>query len=233
MTPVPASELIPAAFGSAKTPDWIFTLRNIPIDQQRKFFLASQFSRGFQYYTENGDIRLSQDFPADYQKDIGYAYKHGPGKKDDKGNPMEERAYPSEVWIARAWYVEEERMVTLKIDSTPLMKRFHKLFQDPNFLLQENGIANFYVTIFRESGKDGAPAKYDATASLRPLMNDTAYEEAAKPFYPENYWANLNPLVPAAEPPATRAQSGKPRARDENGADMDVSLNSTGESYKW
>ena len=234
MTGIPASDLIPAAFGSAKKPDWIFTLRDIPMDQSRKFFLSSQFSRGYQYYTENGDIRLSEDFPTNYADDIGYAYKHGPGKVDDKGNPMEDRAHPSEVWIARAWLVEEERMVTLKVDSNPLMKSFHKLFQDSNFMLQETGIANFYITIYRESGKDGAPPKYDATASLRPLMNDTAYEQATKPFYPENYWQNLNPMEPAAEPPATKAAPArKPRARDENGADMDIAIKNSGDSYKW
>lgn len=233
MSGLPAASLIPPAFGSGKAPEWIFTLRNIPIDQDRKFFLASQFSRGFQYYTINGDIRLSQEFPADYAKDIGYAYKHGPGKVNDKGEPMEDKAYPTEVWIARAWFVEEERMVALKIDSSKLMKRLHKLFQDDNFLLQENGIANFYITIFREGGKDGAPTQYDATASLRPLMNEKAYEEAAKPFFPDNYWANLNPFVAQAEPPSQTSTGVKPSARDENGADMDMTIRSTAEGYKW
>lgn len=233
MTALPAASLIPAAFGTGKTPEWIFTLRNIPIDQNRKFFLASQFSRGFQYYTINGDIRLSPDFPTDYASDIGYAYKHGPGKVNEKGEPMEDKAYPTEVWIARAWFVEEERMVTLKIDSSKLMKRLHKLFQDSNFLLQENGIANFYITIYREGGKEGAPTQYDATASLRPLMNETAYEEAAKPYFPDNYWLNLNPFVAPTEPPASRGAAPKPSARDENGADMDMTISSQAENYKW
>jgi hypothetical protein len=233
MTGIPAASLLPAAFSAGK-PDWIWSPRDIPEDGSRKIFLTSEIAAGWRYYTINRDIRLSKEFPADYEKDIGYKFNHGPGKTDKDGNPAEEKSRPSGIWLVRAWLVEEMKMVAAVIDSFPLQGQIQKSMQNDEFLMLDEGITNFYLTIFNDKNPPTPALKYTAQASLRTLRNEQAYQEAAKPFYSESYWKGLNPLVPPTEPPANAGVSvGLPAtARDEHGADHEAAISKEGD-YQW
>lgn len=228
-TGVPAASLLPPAFDGSK-PAWIWTPRDIPEDQNRKLYLTSEISSGWRYYTLNREVKLSKEFPADYEKDIGYKYNHGPGKVDKEGKPAEERAKPTGTWLVRAWLVEEERMVAAVIDSFSLQSQIQKLLQNEEFMLLDTMITNFYLTFFHDK-KPATPAlTYTVQGSLRVLRNKQAYEEATRPFYPDSYWKGLNPLEQPTQPPAN---AGMPATvRDENGADLEAEINKEA-SYNW
>lgn len=222
MSGAPASTLIPPAFERSNVPDFVFQLKDLPSDDKGlKFFLASAFTRGFRYFTENGDIRLSLAFPEDFTKDIGYKYGHGPGKTDKDGNPKLERSYPSEIWLARAWVVEQKRMVALIIHSPTVMKRLAKLMRNEEYLMLAKGICNFYLTLFRDENAKSPSDTYDVTTEARVLRNDQAYTEAAKPWHPERYFRGLNPFEADPEPPSAATPA---TVRDENGADLDIEM---------
>jgi len=226
---IPAASLLPPAFNSGK-PDWIWSPRDIPEDSSRKLFISSEIFPGWKYFTINKEIRLSKEFPADYEKDIGYKYNHGPGKTDRDGKPAEEKSKPASIWLVRCWLVEEERMVAAVIDSFPLQGQIQKALQNEEFLMLETGICNFYLTIFHDKNPASPALTYTAQASLRTLRNKPAYLEAAKPFYSESYFKGLNPLEAPAEPPAN---AGIPATvRDENGADLEATIPEEGE-YAW
>ena len=226
---IPAASLLPPAFNAGK-PDWIWSPRDIPEDDSRKLYLTSEILSGWKYFTINKDVRLSKEFPADYEKDIGYKYNHGPGKTDGDGKPMEEKGKPVGIWLMRAWLVEEERMVAAVIDSFPLQTSIQKALQNDEFLMLDAGITNFYLTLFHDKRPATPAMTYTAQASLRTLRNKTAYAEALKPFYSESYWKGLNPLEAPAEPPAN---AGLPATvRDENGADHEAVIKEEG-NYNW
>ena len=228
-TGIPASSLLPPAFGDGK-PEWIWTPRDVPEDQSRKLYLTSEFHAGWRYFSISKEIRLSKEFPSGYESDIGYKYNHGPGKTDGNGKPMEEKAKPTGTWLVRAWLVEEERMVAAVIDSFSLQGQIQKILQNDEFFLLPSNITNFYLTIYHDK-KPATPAlTYTAQGSLRTLRNKKAYDEAAQPFYPDSYWAGLNPLSAPAEPPAA---AGLPATvRDEHGADQEAELKKE-EDYAW
>lgn len=229
MTGIPATSLLPPAFGGGK-PDWIWTQKDVPEDGSRKLFIASEISSGYKYFTLSKEVRLSKDFPEDYEKDIGYKFNHGPGRVDGDGKPMEERAKPVGVWLFRAWLVEEERMVAAVIDSWPLQTAIHEAMQNEEFLMLDSGITNFYLTIFNKKKPAQHALKYTAQAALRTLRNKAAYEEAAKPFYSTSYWKGLNPLEAPTQPPAA---AGLPATvRDQHGADLEATIPQESE-YNW
>lgn len=201
---IPASALFPAAFSDGK-PEWLYSAAEIKKTEarNRKFFLTSEISTGWKYFTEKHEVRLSSEFPADYEKDIGYKYGHGPGKvNSETGEVLEERAKPTGTWLMRAWLVEEERMVALTIDSYPLQQQMQQaVASNDELLMLDSGIANFYFTIFYNEKPVQKALTYTASASLKVLRNDLAYEEAAKPWYPEAYWKGLNPFEGPTQPP--------------------------------
>lgn len=226
---IPAASLLPPAFDSGK-PEWIWAPRDVPEDQSRKLYLTSELHAGWRYYTASREVKLSKEFPSDYEKDIGYKYNHGPGKTDRDGKPMEDRAKPSGVWLARAWLVEEERMVAAVIDSFSLQSQIQKIFQNEEFMLLDTLITNFYLTIYHDKKPPTPAMTYTAQGNLRVLRNKKAYEEATKPFYPESYWKGLNPLEEPTQPPAN---AGLPATvRDEHGADQEADLKTEGD-YNW
>ncbi len=227
---IPAASLLPAAFGDSK-PEFYWAPSDIPEGGSVKLYLTSEIHAGWKYFTLNHEVRLSQEYPKGYEGEIGYKYNHGPGKTDKDGKPLEEKAKPRTVWMARAWLVEEERMVAAVIDSFTLQSKIAKILQNDEFGMAPNGICNFYLTVFREAKPATPAATYDATGALRVLRNKQAGAEATKPFFPANYWAGLNPLVAAAEPPAAGVPVLPATARDENGADTEVSVE--GQGYEW
>lgn len=227
---IPASSLLPPAFGDSK-PDFYWSPSDIAEGGSVKLYLTSEIHAGWKYFTLNREVRLSQEFPKDYEADIGYKYNHGPGKTDKDGRPAEEKAKPRGVWLVRAWLVEEERMVAATIDSFTLQGKIAKILQNEEYGMTPSGVCNFYLTVFRDAKPATPAATYDATGSLRVLRNKRAHEEAAKPFYPENYWRGLNPLEPTTTPPENAGAALPPTVRDENGADTEVSVGEA--SYEW
>lgn len=228
---IPASTLLPPAFDGDK-PECYWSPSDISEGGSVKLYLCSEIHAGWKYFTLSREVRLSQDYPSGYEDEIGYKFNHGPGKTDRDGKPMEEKAKPRGVWLARAWLVEEERMVAAIIDSWTLQSRIGKIMQNQEFGMTPNGIVNFYLTVFREKDPRTPAETYDVTGSLRVLRNKTAYQKAAEPWFPENYWLGLNPLEAAAEPPA-RAAALPPTVRDENGADTEVEVGEASETYNW
>lgn len=205
MDGIPIAELFPPAFGQSGKPDWLLTPKDIPEDDSRRVFLASQIEQGFKYFTEKGEVRLSREFPKDYRDDIGYKYNHGPGKTDKNGNPLEERAKPTSFIFMRAWVVEDEAMRILSVDSWPLQEQMHLASKNPEFLMLPQGIANFYWTVYHAKNPSQKSLTYTAQASLRILRNDQAYQDAAKPWFPDNYFSGTNPFEAPAQPPNTSA----------------------------
>jgi len=177
MTGIPAASLLPAAFASGK-PEWIWSPRDIPEDSSRKIFLTSEIIAGWKYFTMNREIRLSKEYPADYEKDIGYKYNHGPGKTDKDGKPAEEKSKPTGLWLVRAWLVEEERMVAAVIDSFPLQSQIQKALQNDEFLMLDEGVTNFYLTIFHDKNNPlEAPTEPPANAGVPAGLPATVRDE--------------------------------------------------------
>lgn len=218
---LPASSLLPEAFPGK--PDFYWSERDIKNGKER-IYLTSEIHAGWKYFTASQEVRISKEFPEGYEADIGYKYKHGPGKVDPKtGQPMEEKAKPTMIWMFRAWHVEREEMVVAVVGSSTLQKRIAKLLDNEEFGMTPRGICNFYLTVYRDPEAEKAADTYDATAALRVCGNQAAIEEAAKPFYAERYWRGLNPLEPDQEPPAALPKVPA-TARDENGADIEASV---------
>lgn len=226
---IPAATLLPPAFKDK--PDFYWAPSEIPEGSSLKLYLCSEIHAGWKYFTLNKEVRLSQEYPKGYEQEIGYKFNHGPGKTDKDGKPMEDRATPRGVWLFRAWVVEQERMVAAVIDSYTLQQKIAKILVNEEYGMTPSGVTNFYLTIFHEA-KPATPANtYDATGALRMLRNKTAMEEAAKPFYPENYWRGCNPLEPPAEAPTSSGKALPPTVRDANGADEEVFVDKP--SYDW
>lgn len=235
MPGIPAAALLPPAFG--ELPDHFWRPNDVEKGGQARIFPASPISSGWRYFTVDREIRLSPDYPSGYEADIGYKFNHGPGKVDKEGRPAEEKAKPASIWIMRAWHVERERMICAIIDSFSLQKKIQKIYANDEYLMLDSGISNFYLTIFHDA-KPSTPANtYDATGSLRTLRNEQAYVEAAKPWFPENYWAGLNPLEPRADQEAAaeaaRAARLPATVRDANGADEFVELRQPANEPNW
>lgn len=226
---IPAASLLPAAFGKA---DIYWTPADVPEGGNVKLFITSEIHAGWKYYTLDREVRVFQEYPKGYEREIGYKFNHGPGKADRDGNPMEQKAKPRSIWMFRAWIVEKEQMVVAVIDSFTLHNKIAKILQCEEYGMTPKNICNFYLTIYREARPSSPAATYDATGHLRALNNKQAHLEAAKPFFPENYWLGINPLEAPAEPTADAGIPVLPAtARDENGADTEVSVER--EDYQW
>ena len=226
---IPASALLPPAFNDK--PDFYWAPSDVPEGGSAKVYLTSEIHAGWKYFTLNREVRLSQEYPKNYQDEIGYKYNHGPGKTDKDGKPMEDKASPRGVWMFRAWIVEQERMAVAIVDSFTLQNKIAKILQNEEYGMTPEGVTNFYLTVYHEA-KPATPANtYDATGALRMLRNKRALEEAQRPFYPDNYWKGLNPLEPPAEAPTEASKALPPTVRDSNGADTEVSVEKA--SYDW
>ena len=227
--PIPASALIPPAFNSAK-PEWNFRPSDVPEDGSAKLFLTSEITAGWRYFTMNRQVKLSKTYPADFAADIGYKYGHGP----DKGPDKQEKASPTGLWLVRAWYVEKERMVAFVIDSFTLQGQLEKIFKNDEFQMLDTSITNFYLEIFNDKNPATPANKYSATGNLRVLKNRKAAAEAAKPWFPDNFFLGLNPLEAPTEPPSAPSEPSLPATRrDEDGADHEVALRKDGDGYEW
>jgi hypothetical protein len=227
--PIPASALIPPAFHASK-PEWHFKPSDVPEDGSAKLFLTSEITAGWRYYTLNRQVKLSKDYPADFAADIGYKYGHGP----DKGPDKQEKASPTGIWLVRAWLVEKERMVAFIIDSFTLQGQLEKIFKNDEFQMLDTSITNFYLEIFNDKNPATPANKYSATGNLRVLKNRKAAVEAAKPWFPDNFFRGLNPLEAPTEPPSAPADPSLPATRrDEDGADHEVAIHKEGDSYEW
>lgn len=227
---VPASLLLPSNFSGGR-PDWIFEPKNINKGESRKFYIASAFHSGYKYFTLNKEVRLSQEYPENWEAEIGYKYKHGPGRVDHEGNPCEEKATPNSLWLIRAWLVEEERMVAFVIESYPLQVSIQQaISNNEEFLFLDTGLTNFYLTVFHNRDPAQKALTYTAQASHRVCQNQRAYEAAMQEFYPDQYFKGLNPFEAPMEPSssASRAAARFPAAaRDADGADLEVSIEKT------
>jgi hypothetical protein len=226
---IAANQLFPPAFGN-QAPDWLWRPKDIPKGKFQRFYVTSQVDAGYRYYSEAREVRLSKEYPTDYEKDIGYRYGHGPGKADKDGQPLLERAMPTQVILIRLWHVEERKMVACVIDSWPLMQRLQQVFENEEFQLigdPDNGyISNFYLQVYHNANPASPSLTYTADGHLRPTQSAEALEAAAKPWYPDNYWLGLNPLEKPLQPPA--AKPGLPAtAYDENGAEAPLAVHST------
>lgn len=206
-----AKDLLPVS----GAPDWVWRAKDITKGGFERLYVASRINDGWKYYTTEGPIRLSKTFPADYEKDIGYRFGHGPGKTDKNGNALLERAKPSGVYIFRAWHVEKQRYVCATIDSYPLQERIHQLFQNPEYKLLASGISNFYLTIYNNSNPSSKALTYTADAALRPLGNPDALAHAGDAFYPDQFWLGMNPFEAPATPPEN---AGQPTGASTTGA---------------
>lgn len=227
--PIPASALIPPAFHASK-PDWHFKPSDIPEDGSLKLFLTSEIASGWRYYTLSKQVKLSKTYPEGFEADIGYKFGHGPDKPEGK----QEKASPTGIWLVRAWLVEKERMVAFIVDSFNLQGQFEKIFKNPEFQMLDTGITNFYLEVFNDKNPATPALKYTATGNLRVLKNRKATLEAAKPWFPDNFFIGLNPLEPPTEPPTAPSEPSLPATRrDENGADHEVALNKEGDGYEW
>lgn len=206
MDGIPASALIPPAF-NAERPDWIWEPKFLEKGDKRYIYMASEIYWGWRYYTQDREVRLSLDYPADHEADIGYAFKNGPGKTDKDGNPADKKAKPKNVWLFRGWSVQDKKMVAVVIDNFYVQSKMQQDFDSPELMLMNTGISNYYLEIQRAS-RDVLPAlKYAASTHVRPCGNKACLEQAANPFYPERFWLGLNPLEAGTEPPAS---AGKP-----------------------
>jgi hypothetical protein len=229
---VPASLLFPANFNGGK-PDWIFEPKNIKEGESRKFYIASAIESGYRYYTLNREVRLSREYPENWEAEIGYKFKHGPGKVDAEGKPTEDKATPSGLWLVRAWLVEEAKMVALIIESYPLQLSIQQaIASNDEFLFLDSGLSNFYLTIFHNRNPAQKALTYTAQSTLRVSQNSAAYEAAAEDFHPDQYFKGLNPFEAPAEADAAATRRFPASARDENGADLEATI-AQQESTAW
>jgi hypothetical protein len=227
---IPASSLIPPAF-DADRPDWIWEPKFLKEGETRKLYMTSEIFSGWRYFTMNNEVRLSQkQFPVDsYIDEIGYAFGHGPGKTDKEGKPAENKAKPRGCWLFRAWLAEDKKMVAFVSDNYFVHQGVNQeLSNNSELLMLSSGISNFYLEIKKTDSKVPSQAFY-IRAHLRPCGSKDCLAQLAQPFFPDRYWMGLNPLEAGAEPPPN---AGKPRlpatARDGNGAEEEVALQSEG-----
>jgi hypothetical protein len=222
MNGIPAASLIPPAF-NAERPDWIWEPKFLEKGATRKIYMTSEIFWGWRYYTANREVRLSVDYPADYESEIGYAFKNGPGKIDKDGNPAEAKAKPKNVWLFRGWLAEDKKMAAVVIDNYFVQCGIQKAFDNPEFMLLANSVSNFYLEIHRNA-RDSLPAlAFDTNGHLRPCGSKACIEQAPKPFYPERFWEGLNPLEAGSQPPAAAGKpSLPPTVRDNNGAEEEA-----------
>jgi hypothetical protein len=236
---IPASEYITAFTGGV--PDWIWRLKDIPPGKTAKCYVCSPLTSGWRYYRLNKEVALSVEYPTEYEGDIGYAFGHGPGKVDAEGQPLEDRARPTKIMLVRLWHVEEGQMVAAIIDSNPILKRLSRIFSNPDFamILHENNgpdclVSNFYLEFFHDKNPAQKGMTYQVDGHLRPTQNPVVIEEAAKPWYPDNYWQGLNPFEAPAEPPPRAGIVRKPApVYDENGAETPSAARIQGDEVPW
>lgn len=218
---IPASSLLPPAFGDKAKPTNYWSQSDVPEDGKERLYITSEIHSGWKYFTTGKEVRLSKDYPTGFETEIGYKYGHGPGKTDPAtGTAKEERDKPRMVWLLRAWHVERKKMVAATIDSFTLQSQIHKILENEEYRQLPNGLCNFYLTIHRDSRPASPAATYMATGTLRVCQSKDAIKAAAEPWWPESYWKGLHPLEdPAAPPPAGSMPA---TLRDEHGADTDV-----------
>ena len=200
----------------------------LPQDKAQRFYVCSvkQMS-GWMYYAADGSIRLSQDYPDDYEAYIGYKYGHGAGKTDADGTPKEDKASPDRVLLMRLWSVDQGKMVAAAIDRSPLQKQIAKDFSNPQYYFEQDDagacVSNFYLEFVHDSRPIQKALTYTVTSHLRPTTARPIYEAAAKPWYPENYWRSLNPFEAPTTPPEKAGIPVLPATvSDENGAEEEV-----------
>ena len=222
MDGIPASSLIPPAF-NAERPDWIWEPKFLDKGGKAILYMTSEIFWGWRYYTADREVRLSLEYPSDYESDIGYAFKNGPGKTDNEGKPAEKKAKPKNVWLLRAWLAREKKMVAAVIDNFFIQSEMQQQFDNPQLMLLANGVSNYYLEIVRNA-RDSVPAlAYKTTAHLRPCGSKACLEQAKEPFFSERYWLGLNPLEAGSEAPANAGKPGLPATtRDSNGAEQEV-----------
>jgi hypothetical protein len=213
------ASLVPEAFPDRSEIYW--SPSDIKPGDQERFYLYTPFTAGWKYFTINKQVRLSEAYPEDYERDIGYAFNHGPGKTDREGKPMEEKAKPRSIWIAKGWHVERKMLMVLVIDSANVQQRIAKaLKHNPDFGILRSGVSNFFVTVFREADPKKPSDTYDAMLQLRVTQAKPILEAAAAPWNPDRFWKGLNPLEEGPEPPAEGKGAQPPvTSRDEHGAD--------------
>jgi hypothetical protein len=222
MNGIPASSLIPPAF-NAERPEWIWEPKFLDKGDTRFISMTSEIYWGWRYYTPDREVRLSLEYPADYEADIGYAFKNGPGKTDKDGNPAEKKAKPKNVWLFRGWLVQDKKMVAVVIDNFFIQSKMQKEFDNPEMMLMNTGVSNYYLEI-EKNPRDAIPAlQFDTVTHLRPCGSKACLEQAKAPFYPERFWLGLNPLEAGTEPPANAGKPGLPATtRDNNGAEEEA-----------
>ena len=223
MDGIPASSLIPPAF-NADRPEWIWEPKFLKPGENRKIYMTSEIFSGWLYYTAEREVRLSQSYPNDYEADIGYAYKNGPGKTDAEGNAAEKKAKPKSTWLFRGWLCEDGKMVAVVIDNFFIQSQITEKFNSPDFMLLANSCTNFYLDIIRSSNEKALPAlQFSTEAHLRPCGSKAALQAAQDPFFSDRYWMGLNPLDASAEPPKNAGKpSLPPTSRDGNGAEEEA-----------
>ncbi len=232
MSPIPASTLIPPAFANQGAPEWIWRPKDIEKGKSLRLYICSQESVGWMYYTDSKEIRLSQEFPTNFENDIGYKWGHGPGKRDNDGNPAEERSAPVKALLYRIWNTEASKMQAAVISSRPLIEQLFQIFSNTEFSLDDRigYVANFYLQIFHNANPSSQSMTYTAQGHLRPGQNPAMFAAALEPWYPEQYWLGLNPFEAPVEPPANAGRPGNGAApgtvlaalRDSNGADLEM-----------
>lgn len=222
---VPAAQLFAAFNGGA--PSWMWRPKDINPGGSIRAYLTSKPESGWRYYNKDRDAVLSTEYPENWEENIGYAFGHGPGKVDkETGQPKEDKDYPRRICLARLWIVETKEMVAAVIDSKTLQGRLAQICDNPGFGMLCNAegtmVSNFYLQFFHN--KNVAPAMtYMVDGHLRPTQDERVWIEAAKPWYPEQFWQGLNPFEAPTTPPPNAGKPALPStAFDDHGAEHEI-----------
>ena len=220
---IPASQILPTAFNS-QTPEWLWRPKDIPKGGSNSMYLLSTGFAGWRYYSLKKEVKLSVDFPENYEDDIGYKYKHGPNVVNPKGEPMEEKDRPVKLLLFRVWIKECNAMRCAVIDSWPLQQSIAQIFSNPELMLfgsESDGFcSNFFLQIHHNNQPASASLTYTAHGFVRPPQNEQMLMAAADPWCPENYFQGLNPFEPPAQPPVITPPPGTDTVRTREGADL-------------
>jgi hypothetical protein len=209
---IPAGELFPKAFGSS-TPSWMYSTKDLPDDEDQKFYICSSWFQAWRYFTTEKQVRIFKEEPSPsvYEHEIGLKYQ------------STEKDKPQSYLFCRAWSVERAEMVCLVVDSAAAGKQIAEEYSSNKnlFYIRRNPdnaqaiVSNHYVTL-RKNPKSPPAGRYTARVDLRATENPAVYAAASHPFYPDQIYANANPFEPPATPPAA---AGVPIAGVASGVD--------------